>query len=143
MFLSAEGRIMPRIQMTNDWSFDLEADFRRRIEDGNLIFWRSKQTIWCDIFEHKTNEQEMLAILKEDSNPNPEQIFEELQGDVLKYAYLLSEADGAKKAWELNTFSITSSDYVLMSYYFEGRSMLEWALGCWRSVSYKSNTVST
>ena len=130
---------MHRIQMTNDWSFELEDDFRRRIEDGELVFWRSKQTIWCAIFGHKANAQEMLAILKEDSNPNPDLIFEELQVDVLKYAYLLSEADGAKKAWELTTFSVTASDYVLMSYYFDERFMLEWALNCWRSVAYKPN----
>lgn len=128
---------MPRIRLTPEWSFEIDADFKRRIENEDLVYWRPAQTVWIAIYDVDDESEATLAWLKEDSHPNPVQVFEITEGNLLKYAYLLANEDGDKRSWGLTTFCVTKSSYVLIAYYFDDEKMLDWALSCWKSIEWQ------
>jgi hypothetical protein len=129
---------MRRTQLTPEWSFEVNADFRHRIEDEALVFWRPQQTIWIIIYNIDITQEEVLSSLKEDAHPHPAPVFESNENNLLKYAYLLPNEDAANTAWGLTAFCVAQSSYALMAMYFDDKEMLDWALACLKSVNYQS-----
>ena len=134
--------MLKHVQLTREWSFQIEDGFKRRMEDGNLGLWKPGRTIWMACYSPNEPAQTTLEWIKQEAPPNPSKTFEYDEGDLLRFGYLLPNADGERRAWELTAFTIAPGDYILTSFYFDEMNMLDWALGCWKTVRYSPETHS-
>jgi hypothetical protein len=47
-------------QLTEEWSVDLPEAFNRRIEEGQMVIWRSGFTIWMAIWNNDKNQSKII-----------------------------------------------------------------------------------
>lgn len=126
---------MALFSLSDEWVIELGEDFEQHVEDGSLVFSQGEQAVWIDLFEDDRPRAEILALLQEDM-PEGAQKWEFQQENLLKFGYL--ERDEENDNFELTTFSISPSEYALMTFYFDDQESLAWALKCWKSVQFES-----
>jgi hypothetical protein len=142
--LVPEGKLPPTPirGLTAEWSFRINSCFQRRIEDENLVFWAPGRTIWLSVWGAKEGESpdQRLAWIKKEANPFPVQRFEPDHPTLKRFGYLLLETDDEKGTrWALYTATVDpTGGHVWMTIYFDLKEDLDWALGTWRSVEFKS-----
>jgi hypothetical protein len=56
----------------------------------------------------------------------------------VKFGYFERDEENEDESYELTTFSVSSSSYVLMSFYFDAEKSLDWAMKRWRSLKFIS-----
>jgi len=125
-----------RYQMTADWSIELKTEYRKRIEDGDLVIWRPGITNWIAVWGIKEGEtkESTLAWIKETSNPEAVKAFEREKAGYLAWAYLLHEKTEEDERWALYGFMISESGQVQMATYFDDKSDLNTAIDLWMSL---------
>lgn len=126
---------MALFSLTDEWAIELGEDFEQRVEDGSLVFSHEDRAVWIDLFEDDRSRTDKLALLQEDV-PENAQTWNFEQENLLKFGYL--EYDDENDNYELTTFSIAAEEYALMTFYFDQKETLDWALKRWRSVQFEN-----
>ncbi len=125
---------MALFSVSDEWVIDLGEDFEQHVEDGSLVFSSGDRAVWLDLFEDDRGREEKLALLQEDI-PAEAQKWEFEQENLFKFGYL--ERDEENENFELTTFSISATEYALITFYFDEEKSLDWALKRWRSVRFE------
>lgn len=130
------------VHLTKEWSLQLAPFFKRRIEDGQLVFWASSRTLWITAWDEKPGESadQRMAWIKKEANPNPVERFEPAHPTLKRFAYLLMESDDEKGArWALYATTVSPvGSHLWICFYFDEKNDLEWALSTWESIEYKA-----
>ena len=137
---------VPR-QLTKEWSLQLDPRFKRRTEDGALVFWAPGRTIWITVWDAKAGESadQRLAWIKKEANPAPIERFEPPHETLRRFAYLLMESDDEKGArWALYATTVSPiGSHIWLSFYFDQKDDLEWARQTWESLEFRSESAPT
>ena len=113
-------------QMTAEWSITLPGQFKRRFEDGSLVFWRDGLTIWINVWGNDHAEAPQ-ALFDQFRSALPEGRFDEreiVQNGVLKYAYRLKEKADDRRVAAFYCFAFGISGTVQMAVYFDDETDL-------------------
>ena len=64
-------------------------------------FWRPGQTVWIKCWgdDHTPTQQEATALVKQEASPERQELFEEQDGAVYRYGYLLVEQEVGKRRY--------------------------------------------
>ena len=131
---------MALLELTDEWTLEVGDNFAQRIEDGSLVLSDETRAIWIDVFDDDRAPDEKMALLKADAPPENAQIWEWEQDGLLKFGYFSRDEENEDESYELTTFSVSASGYVLMSFYFDDAKNLDWALKRWRSLKFEMAT---
>jgi len=133
-----------RHQLTAEWSIDLPGEFNRRIDDGDLVFWRPGITAFVAIWNNDNAESigARLAWLRGDMNPEAFDIVQEDLVDAQRFAYRLredSEDSEENSMPALYAFTVVEDSHLQLAVYFDDEHDVEVALRLWRSVAFAQN----
>lgn len=108
-------------QMTDEWSILLPGQFKRRIEDGSLVFWRDGLTAWINVWgnDHAETPQALFDRFRSGFPEGRLDEREATQDGVLKYAYRLKEEAGDRRVAAFYCFAFGISGVVQMAVYFD------------------------
>jgi len=82
-------------QLTRDWNLELPEKFNRRIEDGDMVFWRPGLTFWIAVWGRdgdKTPEETLAWILDDASRQRTDEKVVRSPG-LIHLTYRLQEED--------------------------------------------------
>lgn len=102
--------------LTELWSIHLPEQFARRIEDGDLVFWRPGLTIWLAVWGNNEVQAARLAKIKDGASPARFDARESVGGGVTRFSYRLREAN----VESLNAYVIGDDEHLQISAYFDG-----------------------
>jgi hypothetical protein len=128
-------------QMAKKWGIVLPSEFNRRIEDGDLVLWRSGITAWISIWNNEDGEspEQRLAWIKETQSPHIESPEEQQIGPILFYTYRLEEPADDERVAALYCYAITASSQVQMAVYFDDERDAAMARDLCLSLDYKQS----
>jgi hypothetical protein len=155
---------MPRISLTDLWSFEIDDNFDRNVVEECLVFSQARQLVmspYSDLEDFEDDEDEdfdyellprrsiWVLVYYVDEDPavtlewiksllpeHPDRVFESDRDNLLRYAYLMPTGDPDREYWELTTFCIARSSFARISYNFDELDLLEWALAVWKSTTF-------
>lgn len=124
-------------RLTSDWSIDLPGRFKRRLEEGDLHFWRPGLTVVLAVWGNDDHEspQQRLAWIREDMSPDAYDIIEETQDTLLRFAYRLHEESDDERQDALYGFVIADLGHVQVAVYFDDEPDVEVAWSILRSIA--------
>ena len=126
---------MGTVNITHDWTFDLETGYDRRAEGGDVVLWKPGRTVYASVFDTDGAEaDDALAKLLADRPGTPKQTFDRVEPGLAGHAYLLPEGEGPGRYWGLNTWTAAKGSVACVTFYFDDLDDLPWALAAWRSV---------
>lgn len=131
-------------QLTPEWAITLVEPVNRRIEDGDLVLWNPRITVWMTIWHNDEDAsiQARLDDLKQHMSPDAEAIEQEQTDSILFYAYRLAEEpdedtdDERRPGYYGYAFADTS--HVQMAVYFDDEADVEIARALHRSLAYSN-----
>jgi hypothetical protein len=123
-------------QLTDHWAINLPVQFNRRVEDDSLVFWRPGMTVWMDAWNNNKaqSQQERLDRLRSDMSPEGFEAEELVDGDIIRFAYRLTEHREEGVVHALYAFAIGRHGHVQMGIYFDDEADLELAKQIWKSL---------
>lgn len=129
-------------RLTPEWAITLAEPFNRRIEDGDLVLWNPRITVWMTIWHNDEDAsiQARLDDLKQHMSPDAEAIEQEQPDSILFYAYRLAEEpdqdtdDERRPGYYGYAFADTS--HVQMAVYFDDEADAQIARALHRSLVY-------
>jgi hypothetical protein len=125
-----------RYQMTKEWSVELPKRFSRRFEEGSLVLWRPRFTMWITVWGNDGNEsrQERLSSIKSEVSPQAFDVIEEEKEGILWLAYRLDESAEDKRSPAFYSFAVGASGHVQLAIYFDDEHLVEMAGKIWRGL---------
>lgn len=135
-------------QITPEWRITLETPYQRRIEDNALVLWTIGRTIVATAFRIPANltRDELLAKLKSRPSTGVLDVYETIQDDIDRLAFMQSEevAEGQPRL-VMHTFNASPTSLLQIAFYFDIPKDVEWARATWDSVRFdpmnKENTL--
>jgi hypothetical protein len=124
------------LKLTQHWSITLPGKFNRRVEDGNLVFWRPGISMWLVVWNNDKSESQTqrLESLKRDATPGAYN-FEELRlHGATFFSYRLLEQVGDNRCAALYAFTFGESGHVQSAIYFDDENNLATARNAWLSI---------
>ena len=115
-------QVSGQVQLTEDWSITLPTSFSRRIEDGDLVFWRPGLTLWLAVWDRPAEEtpEETLDWIKSEIPEEAEQVKETKHGSILRIDYQLQEHDPSRTPPDYTghySFTIGETSYIQLAAY--------------------------
>ena len=125
---------MPAVPITNDWWLELDDEFERRTEGGDLVLWSGTRTVYASVFRDADADAAIAAML-EARKEAAVRTFDRVEANVIGHAYLLPEFDDVRgEYWGVNTWTAGRGSVACVTFYFQDLDDLDWALAGWRSV---------
>ncbi|MEW4455998.1 DUF2185 domain-containing protein [Bremerella sp. JC817] len=132
--------LIGRIGLTDHWSIHLSHVHKQRMEDGAMVLWRPRFTIWINAWnndQHQSIEARKLHFAKS-ADPNKYDEREQQTDDGrLIYSYRLREEASDERVAALYGFVFSDSGHVQLSLYFNEESDAEIAYATLNSVNHE------
>ena len=129
------------IQVTKEWFIDITDDFKRRVENQKLIFWKTGITIILAVFR-LPDDTGKLELLNNIQGKIPGDALERLvstKGEIvgLGYTQILNSND-AKDRLALYTFTASDTSCLQSAFYLDKPEDLDWAKSTWENIIFYS-----
>ena len=126
---------MNRVVITREWSIELDSDFFRRVDDGDLVMWKPGRTVYAAVYwTDVAAAEDAIARMLEGRPGVPRRTFDRSEPGLCGHAYLLPEGDGGERYWGLNTWTACRKAVACVTFYFRELHDLDWALRAWQSL---------
>jgi hypothetical protein len=131
---------VPRVQLTDTWSIDLDESFAARLVDNDLQFVSAgppPRSVWLAIWSppEELSTAEVVEMIRADLHPAPVASFDELGDQWPRLASWYSETVDGRTHWGLYGYSLGAGAFVQSAFLVPDETHLPWALEAWRSVS--------
>lgn len=82
-------------QLTPNWSLTLPGQFKRRIEDGDLVLWNPDLTLWIAVWNNDQGQSKeaRLASIKKLMSADAFDLTSSTSAGILRFSYRLQEAE--------------------------------------------------
>ena len=109
-------------QLTDDWSVSLPGEFKRRIEDGDLVLWSPALTLWIAVWKNDqgASKESRLDSIKKAMSSDAEEIKTSASATLLRLSYRLREEEDAVAA--VYGFAVGERGQVEMAIYPEAET---------------------
>ncbi len=129
-------------RISEDWWIGIDETYRKRVDDGSLVFWRLERTIWINIWNDQKEQtqtvRERLDRWIGDRHAGAIDLFEQEDHALLRFGYLLEEPEEAGgHRLGLYSYTVGERSTVQMVCYFDLKEDLEWATSVSKSLSFK------
>src|SRR5688572_17639867 len=132
------ARVTPRVhrvEITSHWSMELDSDFFRRVDDGDLVLWKPGRTVYAAVYwTDVAAAEEAIARMVEGRPGVPRRTFDRSEPGLAGHAYLLPEGDGTGRYRGLHAGTGTPGTAASVTVYTQHLAELNWALQAWQSV---------
>lgn len=127
------------VQITREWTLELDEGFESRAEDNQLILWKIGVTIAAVSF-HMPAGLDKIALLNQIQTKMPANVLETLvstKGEVvgLGYTQIQKERDEIIRL-SLTAFTASDTSCLQIAFYLDDPDDLPWAKSVWESVHY-------
>lgn len=129
--------LIGRVAVDDHWTVDLPFVMRRRVEDSELVLWRSTFTISLSIW-HNTNHlslSERLEYFRSKADAASYQERVEQDGDRLYLAYRVPDSDDDTRQAPFEGVAFDTDGHLKLSVFFHDESLAEQAWTILRSAS--------
>lgn len=127
-------------RITPEWIIDLPEEFKRRVENGELVFWKTGITVVTAVFRLPYGIGK-LELLNQIQQKMPENTFETLvstQGAIVGLGYTrIEQRAGKNNRLSLYTFTASDTSCLQTAFYLDDPADLEWAKAIWNSILYQ------
>jgi hypothetical protein len=128
------------IRVTHEWIINLPDDFESRVEDEELIFWRTGVTVIIAAFR-LPEDTGKLELLNQIQKMMPEDALETListKGEIVGLGYTqIQKQEGKKNRLSLYTFTASDTSCLQTAYYLDDPSDLDWAKSVWETIVFR------
>ena len=126
-------------RITNEWLINIPEEFKQRVEDEKLIFWKTGTTVIAVPFR-LPKDISKIELLNRIQGKLPESILEtyvSTQGDIVGLGYSqIQKIEGEKKRLSLITFTASDTSCLQTAFYFDDPSDLDWAKSVWEGIVF-------
>ena len=127
------------IQITDEWIIDLSEDFQRRVEDQELIFWKTGVTVVATSYRIP-EESGKFELLNKIQQKIPQDALETLvstQGKIAGLGYTrIQKLENGIKRLGLVTFTVSETSCLQVGFYLDKPEDLTWAKSVWESIIF-------
>jgi hypothetical protein len=125
-------------QISQEWWIGLDDSYHTRVDNGSLVLWRPGRTVWINIWnDHEAGTpRERLDRWVAERDVRANDLFNQQDGDLLRYGYLLEEDEEAGgERLGLYSYTVSPTSTVQMACYFDLKEDLGWAEAASQSLS--------
>ncbi len=130
------------IQITPNWTIELDDDFYRRLEAEHLVLWKRGITLLTAVYRY-TGEKERLALvakLRAKAEALQAETIDEHEGELYRFGYLQPEqVQAGHTRLALHAFTTMPLSCLHTSFYFDEPKELQKALIAWKSVRWHAD----
>lgn len=130
------------IQITPNWTIELDDDFYRRLEAEHLVLWKRGITLLTAVYRY-TGEKERLALvakLRAKAEALQAETIDEHDGELYRFGYLQPEqVQAGHTRLALHAFTTMPLGCLHTSFYFDEPKELQKALIAWKSVRWHAD----
>ena len=127
-------------QITDEWIINLSEDFQRRVEDNELIFWKTGITVVATSYRlpAKSGKFEVLNKIQKRIPSDTIETLVSTQGKIagLGYTQIQNFESGVKRL-ALTTFTASDTSCLQVAFYLDKPEDLPWAKSVWESILYQ------
>lgn len=131
------------IQVTKEWFIDITDDFKRRVENQKLIFWKTGITIILAVFR-LPDDTGKLELLNKIQEKIPEDALEKLvstKGEIVGLGYTqIQKNNDVKDRLALYTFTASDTSCLQSAFYLDNPEDLDWAKLTWENIIFHPET---
>jgi hypothetical protein len=127
------------IQITKEWFIDLTEDFEKRVENKELIFWKTGITIVLAAFRIPENigKLELLNQIQDKIPQNALETFVSTKGEIVGLGYTqVQKNDEENQRLALYTFTASDTSCLQAAFYLDNPNDLEWAESTWKNIIF-------
>ncbi len=125
-------------RITPDWCVDVDSTYEKWVEDGSLVFAKAGRTIWIDCWGDgdEPSREEIMALVKTEASPDRDDLFENDEDELYRYAYRLVEFEDGARRFAVYAFAVVEGSYLQVSIYFDDPKDKPWSEAFARSLTY-------
>ncbi len=135
-----------RYTLSPEWDIEVPDHFQHRLEDDHVVFWTRGVTLLCTIFSYSGEKGRdiLLANLRARAEVRELQTIQDIQGDIVRFAYLQPE-EIRPRHFRLAMHAFTAAPYRCLqtSFYIDDPSTLQDQLKIWNSSRYHPEGASS
>ena len=122
-----------RVQLTQNWSIDVNSLMLRRLEHASLVLWKPEFTIWINPYNSDLDTETRVNEIKETKSAKAYNFKEESEAGFTKLSYQLNE-DGQESYY---IFAFSGSDEIHFTIYYDHQSALKEIENMWQTIKSK------
>lgn len=126
-------------ELTEDWGVTLAEPLARRIEDDAMVLWRPGFTVYVVAWgegEGQRTRKQRLKDLKREADPDARVVREKDDGEVIRFAYRLSEEMPDGRIESLTAFAVTDYGHLQLGIHFDDKKDEAKALAMVDGIAY-------
>jgi hypothetical protein len=108
-------------QLSSRWTITLSKEMNRRLEDRDLVLWRTGITVWMSLWNNDRGEtvRERLGWLQSDASPEAFDISVEANSTPARYSYRLNEQREDGVVFALYGFALKDDGHLQIAIYVD------------------------
>ncbi|MEA3326780.1 MAG: hypothetical protein U9R53_05660 [Chloroflexota bacterium] len=126
-------------RITNEWLINLPEEFKQRVEDEKLIFWKTGITVITVPFRlpKDTSKIELLSRIQGKLSESIIETYVSTKGEVVGLGYSqIQKIEGEKKRLSLITFTASDTSCLQTAFYLDDPTDLDWAKSVWEGIIF-------
>ena len=130
-----------RYTLSPEWDIEIPDSYQHRVEGEHVVFWSSGITLLCTLFAYsgERGRETLLANLRARAEAKDLKTIEEVEGDLVRFAYLQAEeTQPGHVRLALHAFTTAPFGCLQSSFYMDDPSTIKDHLNTWASVRHLS-----
>ena len=129
--------------LTDEWAVTLPSTFQTKIEDEDLVIWKSGLTIWCSVWDidHGETQQDAMAWVVEEQAENAFDVRHIEKDGLIFYRYRLFEETNDYSVASVYCFVFSHSSYIQLGIYVDDESDYAQAIEICESMTFTNMAV--
>lgn len=126
-------------QITPEWLINLPDEMEHRIEDDELIFWKTGVTIAIAAFSlpEGVSKLELLAQIQQKMPERTLETFVSTKGEVVGLGFTeVLKANNSRDRLSLVTFTASDTSCLQTGFFLDNPEDLEWAKSVWKGIIF-------
>lgn len=124
--------------LDGEWFVKFDQPYSRRVEGGDLVFWRRGCTLFVSVWPHQhVSAAACLQELRGEISAEAFDVIEESADPVQRLAYRLDEPSKDRRQPAFYGYAVGPKSYVLMAMYFNDPRELAEAKAIWQSLKVR------
>ncbi len=128
-----------RYTLSPEWEIMVPDHFQHRVEGEHAVFWTRGVTLLCTVFSYsgEKGRQTLLANLRARAEIRELQMIEDIQGEIVRFAYMQTEElRPGHHRLALHAFTTAPYGCLQTSFYMDDPATLQDQLKIWNSSRY-------
>ncbi|OEE89598.1 hypothetical protein A1OQ_11525 [Enterovibrio norvegicus FF-162] len=124
--------------LTDEWAVTLPSTFQTKIEDEDLVIWKSGLTIWCSVWDidYGETQQDAMAWVVEEQAEKAFDVHQTEKDGLIFYRYRLFEETNDYSVASVYCFVFSHSSYIQLGIYVDDEADYAQAIEICESMTF-------